>query len=225
MITIKQKCYKKMEAWGRKARKTEVGGLLIGYVKRGIIIIEDAIMLKQVVSMSGFAITNEAMMDFTKNADVKLLSKVLGWWHSHNTMSTFWSETDDVCFRNITELNNFCLGIVIAFNRGKMDMRCRLDIKDYNKRSISIDGIETEIQESFVKKLFTDDYITKEFDNNVIVDDDFWKPCPMCNGYGMIENNKSKKGKKLSPGVTMFDEDDDIEVGEVYTKEMRQLYG
>ena len=114
-VRIKQKFYKKVYAYCKQAKHGEIGGLILGELKdTGNIVVKDAILLKQKRTGSNFEIDDEAMMDFTKNSSSEVLKSVLCWWHYHLQFGTFWSGDDSNCFSRLTELSNFCLGIVTS---------------------------------------------------------------------------------------------------------------
>lgn len=183
-IEIKTKAFKKIKAYAKEMGEDEVGGLLTGEIKdTGDIIILDAILLKQRVGFSTFEIDDKAIMDLTKNADDKLLSSIIGWWHSHGDGFTFWSPVDDDCFKRLCEFSNRCFGIVVSNGKEKrgFQMKSRYDTYDIDGNYISIDDINTEvihdfsivskrnIRKNLKKKVNKEDYDLKEI--HKVVDD------------------------------------------------------
>lgn len=75
------------------------------------------------------------------------------WWHSHNTMSTSWSGTDDACCEAYNN-DEWLLSIVANHKR---EIRCRLDL--YKPIRMTLDGLEVIIQDASVSKM---DDITKQ---------------------------------------------------------------
>jgi len=194
VVKIKSKAYKRMQAFGKKMKDKEIGGLILGEINEttGNVIVKDVIILKQYYDDSNFEIKDEALMDITKEWDGKKLKSVLGWWHSHNTGSTYWSGNDSGTFRRLCDLSNFCLGIVVAFPKHKdtMDLRCRLDIKDRMKQYISIDDIKPVIIVPKKKLKFFGynwDDIDTEIQENVEEDKRVFVICKHCQGQGMVE--------------------------------------
>lgn len=187
-VIVKQKAYKKIEAYARNTGNSEIGGLLLGKkVADGNIIVKDAMLLKQFRIEEHFEIDDEALMELTKNAKPKLLKSIIGWWHSHHNYSTFWSIDDDNCFERLCDLSDFCLGVVVAFKgRNKLDSRWRLDVKDKNNRRISVDNISPEIR-SISRYIIKISQIRQELSDKVMEDNRQWKPCPYCRGTGQIE--------------------------------------
>ena len=148
-----------------------------------------------------FEITDEAMMDFTKNASAKTLSSILGWWHSHHTFNTFWSFDDNKCFERLCDLSNFCLGVVVSFKgKDKIASRWKLDIKDKSGQRMSIDNIKPEILET--KSFHIDMGKIKDDLNDMIkIDNREWIICNKCGGSGQIE---------IKPDVKLCADDDSI---------------
>jgi len=187
-ICVKKKVMKKIEAYARLNGNREVGGLILGTKDdEGNIIVKDAIPMEQYGIDVHFEITDEAMMDFTKNASAKVISSVLGWWHSHHSFNTFWSFDDNRCFERLCNLSNFCLGVVVAFKgKDEISSRWRLDIKDKNNKRISIDNIKPKILSTKkfhidVSKLKDDLFNFVKYDNREFI------VCNHCNGTGQIE--------------------------------------
>lgn len=195
VVKIKSKAYNRIMKFAKRMGTKEIGGLILGEIgeKTGNIIVKNIVLLKQYYNDSHFEIKDEALMDITKNWDAKKLKSVLGWWHSHNTGSAFWSSDDDKCFRRMCNLSNFCLGIVVAFPNNKhpdyMELRCRLDIKDRMKQYVSVDDIQPIILQKKKNKFL--DYhwgdIDVEISENIEEDKRVFEPCPYCQGSGVIE--------------------------------------
>ncbi len=196
VVRIENKAYKKIEAYALAEKENgEIGGLLLGKIDDfSNIIIKDAILLKQLKTNVNFEIDEEAMMDFTKNASAKKLKSVMGWWHSHHNMGTFWSLPDTNCFERMCNLSNFCFGIVVAFDKkGIMNSRSRLMVKDKQGRMLDIDDIQPNIEirkfdVNFVK-------IKNEVKDLVNIDTRTWVVCPMCHGQGELLESDVKLTK------------------------------
>lgn len=94
----------------------EVGGLMIVSRVGNNLIVEDVLLLKQKVSGGDFELDAEGLINFTEkiaDKNKELLAKIKGWWHSHDTMGTFWSGTDDNQFNTfLSFFGDYCLGVV-----------------------------------------------------------------------------------------------------------------
>lgn len=193
-VIISTKAYKKMDQYARAVKIGEVGGLILGKINGyGDVIVKDAIILKQYKNDSHFEIAEEAMMEFTKNADEKQLASILGWWHSHGKFGAFWSHDDDKCFERLCNLSNQCLGIVVSTkDQDMLTMRCRFDIKTKANAYVSMDEI-TPIVDMFRYKnqantvVIDEKAILADINANVTdVDEGGFVECSKCGGTGVV---------------------------------------
>lgn len=202
VVKIKKKAYKQIYGYCKAAEKGEIGGLMLGEIDNfGDVIVNKVILLDQLRNGASFELTEEGMMDFTKNSDAKTLKSVLGWWHYHVEHGTFWSPEDNSTFRKLAELSNFCLGVVTSITKdlkeGEMDMRCRLDTYRYDGTFMSIDNIECEIDEpKFFKYNWSK--IKSEVKEKVKEDNRYYIICPHCKGSGTIQKVKNETKTKVS---------------------------
>jgi len=121
----------------------EISGL--GKIERvgNTLIITDVFLFKQRNSAASTILDNDDLA----NAQYEIIqrgedpSNLKLWWHSHNTMGTTWSGTDDRC---CAEFDNgeYLLSLVVNQDR---DMRCRIDI--YQPFKLTIDGISVQVQD------------------------------------------------------------------------------
>ena len=194
-IYTKNKAHKKIFSYAKSIGKdNEIGGLLLGKINPdGDITVKDAIILKQYKSGGSFELDDEAIGDFTKNADANLLQSVIGWWHSHGVFNTFWSNVDDMTFKRMCNLSNFCLGVVISLRGNKENSRWRLDIKDKNNIYVSIDNITPEIPQTYVNYFVDKKEIDEEVKSLVHDEINFYETCPTCRGSGHIFTPHKKK--------------------------------
>lgn len=203
-ITVSIKANKKMEAYCKGVRTGEIGGLLTGEIdKSGNITVENAILLEQVKTSITFEISDDTMMDFTKKSSAKMLKSIIGWWHYHPGMSTFWSGGDDACFDRLTTLTGFCFGIVLSFRNKERERRCRMDMLNKQNIRLSVDDINVEDEEPLILTKGWSGWklnwkeINSEIKNLVKNDDRVYTTCPTCKGEGYIYKKLSKNGKTI----------------------------
>jgi hypothetical protein len=130
-ILISVTAYMKMKAWIDMARG-EVSGL--GSVsevrdRNGELtsfIIDDIYLLKQQCGSADTLLDNEAVGQFLFETAKEGLdtSKIKLWWHSHGTLSVFWSTTDEQCIR---DLSNSSYMISLVSNKEGKSLT-RLDV-------------------------------------------------------------------------------------------------
>jgi len=105
-LMITDYAYKKIKAYASLAciiahESIECGGYLVTPKEDYDCIVKDAYLSKnQKVTGVEYIVDSEPDMDFLK--EIKNDGyKVLGWWHSHGSMNTFHSGTDDNTFKSI----------------------------------------------------------------------------------------------------------------------------
>ncbi len=124
--------------------KGEVSGLgKIEVAEDGALVITDCTIFEQTVSSAHSNIETEALAKFQlemiqKGED---LGKWKLWWHSHATMSVFWSGTDMGTINTSTEFE-YLVSLVTNHNH---DIKCRVDM--FKPLRMAQDDIEVYIQE------------------------------------------------------------------------------
>ena len=98
---IKKKNWDKIINFARAANEiynTEIGGMAIALQdKDGDWEISNPVILKQVVTAGSTVLDKEELAEWCNTI---VMNKKYGpktqfvWWHSHNTMNAFWSQTD-----------------------------------------------------------------------------------------------------------------------------------
>lgn len=137
-IKITQNAYLKMKYF-TLATDEEVGGFLIINDNR----IEDVIILKQEISYADFELDEDALDKFVL-ANLELMPKIKGWWHSHGkSMSTFYSYIDDNTIKRLMENQDFLISVVANH---KMDLRFRVDFKHpFFSKPLKLDDVRHTI--------------------------------------------------------------------------------
>jgi proteasome lid subunit RPN8/RPN11 len=188
--------YAKKAGKNGKNRGGEIGGFLLGTkYTDGDFLVEDAIILKQHRSSVGFAIEDDALTEFTKNASDKELSSIIGWWHSHNDMGTFYSTDDDKTFKRLAAFfgYNCCVGVVVN-TKGEEHWRVMVVTKD--NTFVDIDNVKIEVEEPITQTVVD----VSDYDDKVI--DDFagthsehgvYELCSACKGTGYQKSSKIKR--------------------------------
>ena len=191
MIFIKDKTTIKMEQYAKQIKQGEIGGLLLGKIKKGDIFVKDAILLEQQQNTMNFELTDNGMAEFTKTASPDELASVIGWWHSHGNYLPFWSIDDGSCFERICNLTNMCVGVVLSLNGKKTAMKWRIRIKTKNGKDIDMDELKIiteatgkQLMKNYLKTLGS---LVNEIATKVKKDYRIWETCPYCNGRGKVE--------------------------------------
>ena len=100
MFYIKQKNWDKILGYAEEAyetEKSEIGGMSVMVEdKDGDWTLQDPVILKQEISSGNTILEKEALSRYYSKVGKKMGNKNFRfcWWHSHHTMSAFWSGTD-----------------------------------------------------------------------------------------------------------------------------------
>ena len=100
MFYIKQKNWDKILGYAEEAyetEKSEIGGMSVMVEdKDGDWTLQDPVILKQEITASNTVLEKEALSRYYSKVGKKMGNKNFRfcWWHSHHTMSAFWSGTD-----------------------------------------------------------------------------------------------------------------------------------
>jgi hypothetical protein len=117
------------------------------------IVVTDIMIFKQTNSGASTTIEDgeqeKFFLELTKKND-KTKKNWNIWWHSHNTMSTFWSATDDATIQSHIGLQSYIISIV---TNKKGEYKARLDIfpKDtspFGQETFSTVPLDVEVMQS-----------------------------------------------------------------------------
>ena len=118
MFYITQKNWDKILGYAEEAyssEKSEIGGMSVMVEdKDGDWVLEDPVILKQEISSGNTVLDKDALaVYYTKQAG-KMGKKNFRfcWWHSHHTMSAFWSGTDKIAIDEFDE-GDFSFALVV----------------------------------------------------------------------------------------------------------------
>ena len=118
MFYIKQKNWDKILGYAEEAyseHKSEIGGMSVMVEdKDGDWELQDVVILKKEISSGNTILEKEALAEYYTKQAMKMGKKNFRfcWWHSHHTMSAFWSGTD---IKAIDEFNegDFSFALVV----------------------------------------------------------------------------------------------------------------
>ena len=118
MFYITQKNWDKILGYAEEAyetEKSEIGGMSVMVEdKDGDWVLQDPVILKQEISSGNTVLEKDALAEYYTRQAMKMGKKNFRfcWWHSHHTMSAFWSGTD---IKAIDEFNegDFSFALVV----------------------------------------------------------------------------------------------------------------
>ena len=118
MFYIKQKVWDKILGYAEEAyneHKSEIGGMSVMVEdKDGDWELQDVVILKQEISSGNTVLEKDALAEYYTKKAMKMGKKNFRfcWWHSHHTMSAFWSGTDITAIDEFNE-GDFSFALVI----------------------------------------------------------------------------------------------------------------
>lgn len=111
-IYISHRAYAEMVFYAEKAGDYEVVGLLLGNLKNNMISIEETVLLEQEVTRGTAEINDEAIAKWLADNPEKS-DLVVGWWHSHGTMSPHLSYRDIDTSEKVSFGGKLAIAIVV----------------------------------------------------------------------------------------------------------------
>jgi len=150
-VEIKKELIDKIE-WFTNNYDKEIGAWLVGEITDEKIVIEDILIPYQEVSGVSVDTDGKALVRLRKEYGERC-SKIIGHWHSHNTMGTSWSRTDEEFIEQFTEPRTIAVFIVSSKAEKHLvrlelckPVRVSLDNLDY-----TIVGEDSEFDEAMQK--------------------------------------------------------------------------
>jgi proteasome lid subunit RPN8/RPN11 len=125
--------------WFTNNYPKEISGWLVGSIEKDIIKVTDMLIPHQEVGGASVDTDGKALIQLRKEYGDKCL-KIIGHFHSHNTMTNFWSTTDEDFMKQYMETREKALFIVSSKSNGH---RVRLELR--NPVNLTIDDIDYSI--------------------------------------------------------------------------------
>lgn len=177
-IVLKKKFKDKIDYLSTYYNK-EIGGFFTGEInkKEGRIIIDDLLIPKQEVGCAHVDFCPKDLVGMRKEYGDKCI-RILGEWHSHCGMGTFWSSTDDEEMnKKFSEARDISIFMVSSKGEHKIQMIIKnpfnitLDNLPY---SIEVDtDIENEMKKEIESKITETTYASKGYNYTTIEEYDF----------------------------------------------------
>ncbi len=98
--------------------ETEVAGFLTGEIVNGIITLDGLIIPEQKVSGGDVEFEADDLLKLRTSMTDAEWKRVLGHWHSHNSMGCFWSPTDDELIKQFSKGRKKSIFIVSSTRKG-----------------------------------------------------------------------------------------------------------
>lgn len=125
--------------WFTQNYSKEISGWMVGTIDKDLIKVTKLLIPHQEVGGASVDTNCSALVKLRKEYGDECL-KIIGHFHSHNTMTNFWSTTDEVFISQYMETREKALFLVSSKSNGH---RIRLELR--NPVKLSIDDIEYSV--------------------------------------------------------------------------------
>lgn len=141
--------------WLVKNYPLEIAGFITGSWEDWGIYIDDLLIFKQEVTSGNVTKQEIADILLINEYGVETTNKIIGEWHSHNTMTSFWSSTDEEFIKTFLtnndgqDIRDFCLCVVSSYGENrpeKCDHLVRLDINGVKGLRTTLDKINYYVE-------------------------------------------------------------------------------
>ncbi len=195
-VEIDKEVNDKMD-WFTQNYDKEISGWLVGDIEKDLIKITDILIPHQEVGGASVDTDGKSLIKLRKEYGDKCL-KIIGHYHSHNTMSNFWSTTDESFISQYMEQRERGLFIVSSKGGGH---RVRLELRVLVNLSIdeleySVGGVEDDILGEELRKVIKEK-ITEN--KNIVVVDPIYNrgSCKRIYGSRPLSNNRNNENFTL----------------------------
>ena len=211
--------------WFTHNYKEEISGWLVGEMTPDLISVKEIIFPYQEVGGASVDTTPQALIKLRKEYGDKCL-KIIGHWHSHNTMKSFWSSIDDTFINEYMQQREKGLFIVSSKTDGsrvRLELRkpinISLDELDYKVVTDEEDVLGNELREMIELK------VTKAATPIITVGKNSgWGTYNRNNGYSAYGNINIQAGDELLGQDSSYNnscKNDDIDRRIEYNKKKR----
>ena len=160
MILLEKRLKSKLDYLSTKFTKSEIGGFLTykelrqDEDKNVTIVLDDLLIPPQKATTGEVEIDNKGQVEMLKEYGVERCGKIVGHWHSHHIMDTFFSSDDEKVMKDFSEHKTFCIFIVSSEGKHKVRLVLKNMFKDI-PIELKIDNVEyeTEFDEDIVKEM------------------------------------------------------------------------
>jgi len=135
--------------------ENEIAAYLIGNLdKNNEIYIEDLLIPRQEVSKASVTISPQADVELVKEHG-EITDRIIGHLHSHNTMGTFWSTTDEDDIKRIMADRDFFVWMVINDEgiKSRVEMRKPFNFSIQDNIIVQVEVDDSEVKAEFEKQI------------------------------------------------------------------------
>lgn len=156
---VMKETFKEKVDWFSSNYEQEIAGFIIGEISKEGIILEDLLIPEQEVGSASVKLIGKNLVKLRKEYGDKC-KKIIGEWHSHNTMGCMWSYTDEEDFiKPFSEPREVTLFVVSSKGEHLIRMEIRkpffmsLDKLSYVVESKENDKLTKKLEREIKKKV------------------------------------------------------------------------
>ena len=207
VVTLQEKFKEKID-WISSHHDKEVNGFITGTIEKDSIILEDLLIPYQDADGGSCEVTGENIVKLRKEYKDQC-KKIIGEWHSHHSMGTFWSSDDEKVINDFSEPRETSVFIVSS----KGNHLVRVEVRKPFKISLDSLPYEIEASESKVGKILTKE-IEKKVTATVNVYD--WRDKNL-NNYPKYTKSQEEKDirKDVNTKIRFFNKSNMIEISDL----------
>lgn len=208
---VMKRIFKDKIEWFSCNYDKEIAGWITGTIEGNSIILEDLLIPEQEADSGGVDMTGKQLVKLRKEYGKKCES-IIGEWHSHSSMGSFWSSTDEEFIKQFSEPREICIFIVSSKETHKIRVEIRKPF------TISLDDLEYEVEEDdkLAKKL------QKELDKKVTIPIRTQQNFGGFGGYGggygsqqTLSDNKKENNAKVGRMMKFYNGINKVEISGV----------
>ena len=166
---FRRKLKQKMDYLSTDYTKSEIAGFVtlekVEQLTDGNLrlVLDDILIPPQEASTGEVDIDGKSQVEMFKEYGAEKCQRIIGHWHSHHTMGTFFSQTDETMMKSYSENKSFCIFIVSS--EGKHLIRMVFRNKPYE---FKIENVEYEVEEDEAIKSEMEEEIKKKVKEPVV---------------------------------------------------------
>lgn len=128
----------------------EIAGWIVGKIDKDGVYMEELLIPEQEVGGSHVDMTAGNIVKMRNEYGAAKCKRIIGEWHSHNSMSAYWSYVDEDLIKQLMNQRTACIFIVSSVKDGH---RIRMDFKEPFQMTVDEMPYRVDIDDKFKNKL------------------------------------------------------------------------
>lgn len=197
-LVMSKKLINKLDYLSTEYTDSEVCGFIVRRDKEMVadksgiitIVLDDLLIPPQEAKTSEVDIDAKGQVDMFNEYGQEVVSRITAHWHSHHTMGTFFSSTDETMMKNYSENRNLCVFVVSSEGKHLIRIVFRNVINNV-PIEFAIENVEYEVE--------GDNSVKEEMD--LEISKKVKKPIAVTISYNYYNNRSSSVNKKLKKDI------------------------